>query len=226
MGYSPPVQKNSAGLAIAALVLGICGFVPVLGLLAALLGIIFGGVVLATKRPGRGMAVGGLAAGIVSLVVMVGLGVLGSLLAVRVGQTAGQVTVLPAVQTPPVSSCMTRLAIIGSAMQLYTSDRGGQFPATLQDLTDGGQLSQVEAEMCPSSSPAGDEEYFYLPPPAGAGGTVIVACDLTSNHGGNTRGVLYASGQVVWIPDFLFQQMLAQPPNAAFAKALAEAEAP
>ena len=218
VGYSPPVQRSSTGLAIAALVLGICGFIPCLGLLAAPLGIIFGIVVLAKKRPGRGMAAGGLAAGVISLVVY-GVWIASSVpAAINAFRTLAQ-------QMPAVSGCTVRLTAIGSAMQMYVSDRDGVFPATLQVLIDEGLLDESEPVVCPSSSPASDGGYFYLAPPAGAVGSVVVACDLVDNHEGIGRGVLFSDGEVRWMQEAQFQQMLALPPNAPFAKALAEAEA-
>ena len=68
-----PVRRTS-GMAVAALVCGICGlFIPFVGLLLALLGIIFGGVAMGqTARDpnlgGKGMAIAGLICGILGLI--------------------------------------------------------------------------------------------------------------------------------------------------------------
>ena len=71
-----PVKRTS-GMAVAALVCGICGLViPYLGFLLALLAIIFGGVGMAqTGRDpnlgGRGMAIAGLVCGIVAIAIWI-----------------------------------------------------------------------------------------------------------------------------------------------------------
>jgi hypothetical protein len=73
---NPPVRRTS-GMAVAALVCGICGLViPYLGFLLALLGIIFGGVAMGQtgREPnlgGRGMAIAGLVCGIVGIVLWI-----------------------------------------------------------------------------------------------------------------------------------------------------------
>lgn len=67
-----PVKRTS-GMAVAALVCGICGVVlPWIGFLLSVLGIIFGGIGIAqTGRDpnlgGRGMAIAGLVCGIVAI---------------------------------------------------------------------------------------------------------------------------------------------------------------
>jgi len=66
-------MRRTSGMAVAALVCSLCGIIPFLGLLMALLGIIFGGVGIAQtgKDPylgGRGMAIAGLVLGIVFLI--------------------------------------------------------------------------------------------------------------------------------------------------------------
>jgi hypothetical protein len=52
-----------AGISVTAMVLGICGVVPGLGVLAAPVGIVLGIIALAKKRRGRGFAIAGIAAG-------------------------------------------------------------------------------------------------------------------------------------------------------------------
>lgn len=65
--------KKSAGLAIASMVLGIVALVlsccvPYLPIVLALLAVILGGVSLAKKMGGKGMAIAGLVCGIIGLV--------------------------------------------------------------------------------------------------------------------------------------------------------------
>ena len=72
--FSPvqPEQKSS-GLAIASMVLGIFAlvlscYIPYLPILLGLLAVIFGGVSLAKKMGGKGMAIAGLVCGIIALI--------------------------------------------------------------------------------------------------------------------------------------------------------------
>ena len=70
----PPPQQGGNGLAVAALVLGILSlvlfFIPFLGILLGLLGLIFGGIGIGRANrvgKGKGMAVAGLVMGILGL---------------------------------------------------------------------------------------------------------------------------------------------------------------
>ena len=89
-GYGAPVQPmdgGAVGLAIASLISGIVSLLLVcgisawwLGVVAALLGIVFGAVALGKHMGGKGMAIGGLVCSIVALVLellvlLVGIGI-------------------------------------------------------------------------------------------------------------------------------------------------------
>lgn len=75
-GYQyPPTgnQQGGGGLGIASMVLGIVALVLsccfyYISIPCAILGVIFGGVSISKKKPGRGMAIAGLVCSIVSLV--------------------------------------------------------------------------------------------------------------------------------------------------------------
>jgi len=67
------IQNQSKGLAITSMVLGIVALVlsccvPYVPALLALLAVIFGGVSIAKKMGGKGMAVAGLVCGVIGLV--------------------------------------------------------------------------------------------------------------------------------------------------------------
>ena len=66
-------EPKSAGLAIASMVLGILALVlsccvPYLPIILALLAVVLGGVSLAKKQDGKGMAIAGLVCGIIGLI--------------------------------------------------------------------------------------------------------------------------------------------------------------
>ncbi len=91
------MAKENKGKAIAGLVLGIVGvifsWVPILNFILGILALIFSGLSLSKKEPGRGMAIAGLILGIVTLVisvilVIIAIAVVGTLGAFTVGLTA------------------------------------------------------------------------------------------------------------------------------------------
>ena len=65
----PVAAQKSSGLAIAALTLGILGIVPFLGLLLAAIGIILGIIVIVKRKPGRGLAIGGIVVGALTFLI-------------------------------------------------------------------------------------------------------------------------------------------------------------
>ena len=77
-GYGYPQPARSNGMAVAALVLGIIGlvlfWVPLLGMVLAILAIIFGGVGMSRANQGasgKGLAIAGLVLGIVAIAIYV-----------------------------------------------------------------------------------------------------------------------------------------------------------
>lgn len=70
-------QRKTSGLAVAAMVCGICGLVvPWVGFVLSILGIVFGGIAISqtSKNPnlgGKGMAIAGLVTGIVAIALWV-----------------------------------------------------------------------------------------------------------------------------------------------------------
>ena len=214
LGYSPPAQTGSSGLAIAALVLGVCGFIPVVGILTALVGIVLGIIVLAKHRPGKGLAIGGIASGAVSLLVIHALMV--SILVPSLSRARG---------LAKRAVCAANLHQFGVAVQAYMFDNEETAPPDLDTLVDYG-ITVSSLLSCPSRTVAGNVDYFYFPSPAAARGNPLMACDFKANHAGEGRSVLLADASVIWLIEADFQAKLSKPENAAFAAALADAEGP
>ncbi|GAG07928.1 unnamed protein product, partial [marine sediment metagenome] len=84
--------KRAEGLALAALILGICAFVPVFGLLCGPAALILGIVALAKKTSRKDMAIGGIAlCPIAAFVVLVAYPLLGEFFYGQIG-TAHPIT--------------------------------------------------------------------------------------------------------------------------------------
>ena len=209
---APP--KPSSGLAVTALILGICGVLPCLGIPTALAGIVLGIVALAKHRPGKGLAIGGIATGALALLLIQPLMVAILLPALARGREMAK-----------QAKCQAQLNSVGVAIASYRGGYAGAAPADLQMVVDDGLLS-AEVLECPSEPTSGNVDYFYFPLPAGAPGNALMACGWKANHSGEGRNALSASGRAKWLTEADFQAELAKPHNAAFAEALAEAEGP
>ncbi|MGB2824622.1 MAG: DUF4190 domain-containing protein [Phycisphaerae bacterium] len=66
--YAPPERRPASGKAVAALVFGLCGFIPGIGLLCGPVGIGLGIAVLTKKLQGKGFGIAGIATGGVGLI--------------------------------------------------------------------------------------------------------------------------------------------------------------
>ena len=215
---APPVPhaapQKTSGLAVTALVLGICGIVPCLGVLLGLIGIVLGIVALARNAGGKGFAVGGIIAGLVGIVI-------GQALMVAMVVSALTRAREQAWRTP----CGRNLSAIGRGMVMYGTANQDAFPPDLDVLV---RQRLVPRKMlhCPSVARNRRCDYFYLAP-SGKGDDVpddlLVACDLSGNHR-EQRNVLYASWSVKGLSEKAFQAELGKPVNAAFAAALKKAE--
>ncbi len=214
--YIPGGQKKAVGLAVAALVLGICGFIPWLGLLCGLIGIIFGIVALAQQTSRKGLAIAGIITGVTGPVLMIALMV--SILAPTLNRSKGNHWRV---------RCMSNLKSIGLAISFYTSENEDVYPTDLESILD--YIGDEELLKCPSARSSRACDYFYCQPTQKTTEVVtplntILACDFRDNHGGKGRNVLYADMRVQWLSEEEFQAKLQQSYNADFAKALREAE--
>ena len=214
--YMPDGQKKAVGIAIAALVLGICGFIPWLGLLCGLTGIILGIIALAQGTSRKGLAVAGIVTGTAGPVLMIALVVAMVLPALNRAKEQARQTI-----------CQLNLNSISSSIFFYAADNNDAYPPNLQILIDTAAMPKKMLQ-CPSAKSGRDCDYFYFPPPKTEEGLyeirLVMACDFKDNHKGKGRSVLFADGYTQWMSEQDFQTELQQTYNAAFAKALREAE--
>ena len=200
---------------MAALILGICAFVPFFGLLCGLVGLILGIVALAKKTSRKDMARAAIALCLIGLfVVPVAYPPVGQVLYCNRQMGTAH---------PP--TCPRNLKDIGRQMHYYAHDNRGHFPPDLQTLIDE-ELMTEEALKCPSANSTRFCDYFYLAPEGGlvASAAAIVICDLKDNHTGKGRNVCYVDGRVDWLSEAEFQRELTLPVNAKFAAALRAVE--
>lgn len=121
------------------------------------------------------------------------------------------------------ASCHSNLASIGKSVALYTNNNLDVYPPTFEHLILDGMVPK--ALKCPSAESDRESDYFYLAPAnSEVDGSTIIACDLRINHKG-VRNFLMADFSVGQAKTEQFQQMLQEPQNAEFAKALAAFEA-
>ncbi|MDY7011501.1 MAG: DUF4190 domain-containing protein [Planctomycetota bacterium] len=219
----PPVampggQKKSVGIAVAALVLGICGFIPWFGLLCGLVGVILGIVALAQQTSRKGLAIAGIITGVTGPVLMIALIVALALPALGYAKEQARQAL-----------CQANLNGIGKSIIIYSSENNDAYPPNLEMMISSSGMPK-ELMRCPSDKSNRDCDYFYSPPAEktseDTNDQTIIACDFKSNHSGKGRNVLFSDGHVQWLTEEQFQQELQQPYNAAFSKALREAEGP
>jgi hypothetical protein len=148
--FSPPPTHN-AGLAIAALVLGIISLVTCGGLgVGAIATIICGHMALSSIGKargglgGRGMAVTGLVMGYVSILLVVP--VLASLSMGAIAKMGEKGQVLKGM----ADARQTALAI-----RVYAADKAGKYPATLDELVTAGALEREVLDKLQSFKPTG-----------------------------------------------------------------------
>ncbi|KKL27038.1 hypothetical protein LCGC14_2389170, partial [marine sediment metagenome] len=199
----------SKGLAIAALVLGLVGLIPLIGALPALAGVILGIVALARKTPGKGLAVAGIVTGAIGLMMIPVL--LVAILIPSIGRAR---------ELAQRSICAANLNTIGKGFHIYLAEYEFM-PPDVDTLISQGTAAQ--AFVCPSAKANRTKDYFFLlggtdEPP----GNAFVACDYAGNHSDGGRNVLCYMGSVKHLTASQFEG----PDEAAFTAALKEAEGP
>jgi hypothetical protein len=150
VSWSAPT--HTAGLSIAALVLGIlalltCGLFG----LTAIPAIVCGHLALSNigksggTLGGRGMAVTGLVMGYTS-VLLVGVAILSSLSMGAIAKMGEKGQVIQGIST-------ARQTVLG--VKVYAADKQGKYPATLEELVTGGNLEQQVLDKLQSFKPTG-----------------------------------------------------------------------
>ncbi|HUU21841.1 MAG TPA: hypothetical protein VM389_04830, partial [Phycisphaerae bacterium] len=140
-GYGP--AQRAAGLAIAALILGLCGFIPFLGFGCGLVGIILAAIALAKKTTSGGLAIGGLITGILGIgmnVVLLTAVMLPALAGVRELARSRR-------ELARRAHCMAKVNAIGKATILYQGNHDDEWAPDLQTLVREGTISI----KCPSA---------------------------------------------------------------------------
>ena len=206
-------QAVAAGLATAGLVLGICAFIPCLGILTGVTGAILAIIALARGTTTKGRAITGLALAIAGFVIGQGLA-----LGLAIGGSSFIPSLSRARELAKRAACASHLQGIGQGSALYMAENQDVFPPTLQHLIDSGQPSNLF--ICPSDDE--DEEpfdYFYLPATSASSGDTMIACDFRDNHD-DYRNILFADCSTGDLTEREFQDALGEPHNAAFAAGL------
>jgi len=199
-------------MAITAFVLGLCGFIPGLGVILALVGVILGIVALGRSCGCglKGLAIAGIVIGSVTMIVQ-------------------PVLLVPAIQRAVElanrAACAANLNSLGKAVAIHRAeDRNARFPKNTEVLIERGLITE-DAFKCPSVEHGGRSYFYYFPAkePDNWSGKALMACDLKDNHGGEGRAVAYISGAARFMKEAEFQELLALPENADFARAMKDA---
>jgi predicted Zn finger-like uncharacterized protein/prepilin-type processing-associated H-X9-DG protein len=217
---SPPPAQATNGLAIASLVTGILGlFMPLLGIVGIVLGIMG---LRKTRDPavgGQGMAIAGIVTGSLGIIVtvcMISILVPGLS---RARETASRV------------KCASNMSQIGIAAIMYANDNENRLPDDLGSLhvaedilPMGSRCPSVEHGRVPAGL-AGDElaawvnantDYIYVGRGLNVNGPAetVVLYEPAADHGDGGGNVLFLDGHVEWTDANNLKELLASQPPA------------
>jgi hypothetical protein len=209
----PPLRRRRGrGLPTAALILGLFAFIPLLGSALGIAAVVLGAVCLSQRRPDKGRAVVGMILG----------GALGVLLPLALAPPL--LGYYRAKEEAERIDCAAQLAGIVAVVGFYQAEHDGEPPPDLQTLAEE-PFAERDWFRCPCATAGRQVDYFYHPPAPDAPPTALVVCDLEGNHD-DGRNAAQLDGNVQWLTEQEFQQLLAEPENAEFARALKQAEGP
>ncbi len=191
--------SQAKGWAIWALVLGLIGLVPAIGLATGVLGLMFGIVALVKKTSMKGLAIGGTIAGALAAVMIpFHLVVLKSVIS---GAKFGAQTV----------QCSGNLHDIGEAISEYRAKNGGAYPVNLQVLVKEGFLTEKSLK-CPMLNHKGEKSGYGYMRPNGTSGWGLIAWDLVPHTAGENvvtgRNVLDGNLKVRFVKEEDFKSEL------------------
>lgn len=195
--YQPMAATKSQAVSWAfwAMVLGLIGLIPVLGLATGLLGLVFGIVALIKKTSKKGLAITGIVAG--------GLAVL--FIPIHITVLMSQKYIAQTVV------CSHNFNQIGKAISLYKTRHGGQYPPNLQALVKEGFLKE-ESLTCPVENEQGKKGGYAYRRPQGTNNTVLIAWDLVPHRSGKNgvsgRNVLDAGLKIRFVDEKNFSTEL------------------
>ncbi len=200
------------GMAITAMILGIVSIVFCMGPLAGIPALILGIIVLSCKKPGKGMAVGGIVTGALGCSVIF-IALLVSILLPSLNRAR---------ELAKRSVCGSNLKNLGTASVMYYTGNNDVYPPTLQHLIDAAGHSEYLLQ-CPSEK-TDRVDYFYMQASYRDPGNTIIACDYMDNHRGERRNVLFLDSHVERYDEVSFQRLLTESQNLKFAEKLRAAE--
>lgn len=132
------------------------------------------------------------------------------------------------IESARMQRTLGQVRVIAKTIQTYEEKAATKPPISLLSLTReetvGGQklklldLQFLRSPFLPDRVPS----YFYFPvPPVGPNERTVKmnVCEFTHADSSIGRPVMFANGEVRWVPDGEFQILLANPANADFAKA-------
>ncbi len=200
---SPNVPLRQ-GLAVAALVFGLIGFItcPVVGIIAVILGIV--ALTKANRHPqrygGKGLAIGGICTGAVGMIVSLAF----------FGLMAGiaMPSFTRARETAKRTVCAANLRGLGTALYTYGSENDGAMPADLDVLVGSGSVD-ANYLFCPSSNLATDHYILITGVTEGDPLTTAIAYENLENHSGEGGNIIFKDGHVEWQKAASFKKILA-----------------
>lgn len=157
-----PVSKRAKGWAIWALVLGISGLIPILGIATGLIGFIFGIVALMKKTTSRGIAIAGMVTGAFAALMIPFHYTMakGAYSAMKFGANT--------------AICAQNLNEIGKGISRYQSTHRGEYPPSLETLLQEGYIKQKDLQSPFQKQKPGQVSYVYGRPSGKQANGVIV----------------------------------------------------
>jgi serine/threonine protein kinase/HEAT repeat protein len=194
---SMSLPKSSGGKAVAiwALVLGIIGVIPVLGLATGLIALVLGIVALVKQTSKKGIAIAGtILGGVALLMIPIHLAVLLPMMAVmKFGAQTGV--------------CASNVQTIATAIGEYRSRHSGSNPKNLEELVKEGLLKE-NVLVCPLHQGKGAQpSYEYIQAQGQSGNELILWDRVSHSVAGQTAGrtVIFANLKFSFLPENEFR---------------------